>query len=175
MDDRFAAIVSSHNIEHQPDLVRHLIMAENLLSPEGRYFLLVPDKRFCFDHFLAETTIADVLTAYSRAARVHDLGHVIEHRAMTTHNDTGRHWAGDHGGPAYETNVAMLEYALREHRDSAGGYVDVHAWKFTPRSFATLTGLLHQIGLTRLRPTVVYNTVRSRNEFCAILTKGTEA
>ena len=57
----------------------------------------------------------------------------------------------------------------------AGGYVDVHAWKFTPRSFATLTGLLHQIGLTRLRPTVVYNTVRSRNEFCAILTKGTEA
>ena len=170
-----AAIVSSHNIEHQPDLVRHLIMAENLLSPEGRYFLLVPDKRFCFDHFLAETTIADVLTAYSRAARVHDLGHVIEHRAMTTHNDTGRHWAGDHGGPAYETNVAMLEYALREHRDSAGGYVDVHAWKFTPRSFATLTGLLHQIGLTRLRPTVVYNTVRSRNEFCAILTKGTDA
>jgi SAM-dependent methyltransferase len=46
---QFDAILSSHAIEHQPDLVGHLQQVERRLAPGGRYFVLAPDKRFCFD------------------------------------------------------------------------------------------------------------------------------
>ena len=47
----FATVFSSHCIEHQPDLVQHLQAVGELLEPGGSYFLIVPDKRYCFDHF----------------------------------------------------------------------------------------------------------------------------
>ena len=50
--DKFDAAVSAHTIEHQPDLVQHLRAVAGLLVPGGRYFLAVPDQRYCFDHFL---------------------------------------------------------------------------------------------------------------------------
>jgi SAM-dependent methyltransferase len=52
VDRRFDVVISSHCLEHQPDLVRHLQEVGQLLFPGGDYFLLVPDKRYCFDHFI---------------------------------------------------------------------------------------------------------------------------
>src|SRR4249919_1725326 len=51
VDAEFGAVFSSHCIEHQPDVIRHLREVERLLRPGGLYYLIVPDKRFCFDHF----------------------------------------------------------------------------------------------------------------------------
>ncbi len=99
VDATFDAVVSSHCIEHQPDLVAHLAEVARILEPGGRYFLLVPDKRFCFDHFLAPSTVAGVVDAWKEGRKVHRLASVLEHRALTTHNDTARHWAGDHADP----------------------------------------------------------------------------
>ena len=93
------AVFSSHCIEHQPDLVRHLQEVANLLEPDGAYFLLIPNKLYCFDHFIAETSVADVMLAHHLGHRVHTLASVIEHRALTTHNDPSRHWLGDHADP----------------------------------------------------------------------------
>ena len=99
--DRFEAVVSSHSIEHQPDLVQHLCDVGGLLEPGGYYFLAIPDHRYCFDHFLAPSTIAQVPDAHLRKARVHSAGNIINMRALITHNDAGRHWNGDHGEPHY--------------------------------------------------------------------------
>lgn len=169
ISERFTAIVSSHNIEHQPDLIRHLQAVERLLHPGGRYFLLVPDKRYCFDHFLPETTIADILTAYMRKPKVHDIGSIIEHWALTTHNDSDRHWRGDHGRPHIETTLEPLRRAISKYESNPEHYVDVHAWQFIPESFDRLLSLIAELGYTRLRPQVVYPTVHGRNEFCAML------
>lgn len=79
VDADFDYILSSHCIEHQPDLVEHLQQVSRLLRPGGRYFLLVPDKRFCFDALLAESTIADVLDAHHAQRKVHALKSVVEH------------------------------------------------------------------------------------------------
>ncbi|HEY9345863.1 MAG TPA: methyltransferase domain-containing protein [Inquilinus sp.] len=169
ISERFAAVISSHNIEHQPDLVRHLQAVERLLRPGGRYFLLVPDKRYCFDHFLPETTIADVMSAYMCRPKVHDIRSVIEHWALTTHNDPARHWDGDHGRPHIETTLEPLKRAISTYESNPEQYVDVHAWQFTPQSFEYLFNLIADLGLTRLRPQVVHPTVHLRNEFCAVL------
>ena len=173
--DRFASLLSAHCIEHQPDIVRHLRQAGGLLQPGGRYYLIVPDKRYCFDHFIAESTVAGMIDAYSEERRIHRLASVIEHRALTTHNDPARHWNGDHTDTGYidsipqRTRAAMAEYAA-----AGGAYVDVHAWQFTPASFRHTMTTLSRLGLSPFDVTAVHGTPRPRNEFTAILArKGT--
>ena len=170
--DRFAAVVSAHCIEHQPDLIRHLRQVADLLEPGGHYFLIVPNRRYCFDHFIAESTLAGVVAAHREGRRAHRLESVIEHRALTTHNGVERHWAGDHLDPGYhEAMAARVRAAVAEFEAAAGSYVDVHAWQFTPGGFRSLMGALHAGGWSPLRPLRVYETPRGRNEFTAILAK----
>ncbi len=170
--DKFGAVFSSHSIEHQPDIIRHLQGVSRILDDGGRYYLCVPNKLYCFDHFIAESTIADILDAYEAQRKVHTLGNVIRHRALTTHNETARHWDGDHKDPGYEQSIshrAML--ATQEFRRANGGYVDVHAWFFTSASFRTLIGQLLDLELISLYPERVYNSTRGSNEFMAVLRK----
>jgi SAM-dependent methyltransferase len=169
--DRFDAVLSAHCIEHQPDLVDHLRSVERLLRPQGRYFLIIPDKRYCFDHFLPETSVADVVSAHMRRAKVHDVGSVIEHWALTTHNDCIRHWNGDHGQPAVEQGLDPVRRAIEACTAHPDAYFDVHAWQFTPRSFLRLMDQLAELGLIGLRVQAVYPTLRHHVEFCAILAK----
>jgi SAM-dependent methyltransferase len=170
VDRTYDAILSSHAIEHQPDLVRHLQQVERILNPGGGYFLIIPDKRYCFDHFIAESTIADVLQAHREQRRTHTLKSVIEHRALTVHNDHLRHWQGDHGNPE-RNRAARVRAALDEYEAAAGGYIDVHAWYFTPPAFRSIVATLRELGLIGLEIAGIYHPARDRNEFCAILKK----
>jgi hypothetical protein len=167
--EKFSAIVSSHTIEHQPDLVRHLQAVERRLLPDGKYFVIIPDKRYCFDHFISESTIADVMTAYFRELKVHDVGSIIEHRSLVTHNDPSLHWAGQHGRPVIEGGLAGVKAAIAEYEANPDAYIDVHAWQFTSAGFGTLIANLADLGYTKLRPINVFHTPRPRLEFCAIL------
>jgi SAM-dependent methyltransferase len=170
VNKQFAAVVSSHCIEHQPDLIAHLHAVNDILVPGGRYYLLIPDKRYCFDALLPESDVPAVIA--SRGARVHNVMSVIEHRAFTTHNDTGRHWAGDHTDGTHWASVHQrTRAALQEFEAAAGGYVDVHAWQFTPVSFRSVMDALGERGLTALSVERVYQAVFNRNEFTAVLRK----
>jgi SAM-dependent methyltransferase len=53
LKNHFQLIMSSHALEHQPDLVRHLQKVSRLLRKGGYYLAFVPNKRFCFDHYKA--------------------------------------------------------------------------------------------------------------------------
>lgn len=165
----FGGALSSHCLEHQIDLIAHLNQVAQLLRPNGSYFLLVPDKRFCFDHFIAESTIAGVMEAHLSGRATHTVQSVIEHRALTTHNDPARHWQGDHGSLSEVSQ--RVSNALSEVEDSAGTYIDVHAWQFTPDSFRVLMDVLRQLRLTVFHPVRIYDTPFGRLEFCAVLQK----
>lgn len=171
IDDQFTAIVSSHAIEHQPDLIRHLQEVERLLEPRGRYYLIIPDKRYCFDALIPESTIANVLYAHEQRRTVHSLQSVIEHRAMVTHNDPAMHWAGEHGPFPPQEQARRVRAALKEFEAAAGGYIDVHAWYWTPEGFRQTMSVVHHLAMTKLRPIRVYQTPRLRFEFCAVLEK----
>ena len=138
-----------------------------LVGRGGLYFLIIPDKRYCFDHFLRESTIADVLDAYLTQRRLHSARSIIEHRVLTGHNDPLRHWKGDHGSPLLDHK--RLVEALAEIEANRGKYVDVHAWQFTPQSFREVTDTLNKLALVPLRPLRVYETPAGRLEFCAVL------
>lgn len=169
--EHFDAALSSHVIEHQPDLVRHLHGVASILEPAGRFYLAVPDKRYCFDYFIAESSVAEVMAAHVRGATLHDISSVIEHRALTTHNDPARHWAGDHGEPLYKTQPRQIrdaaEFFLRHNKT----YIDVHAWQFVPESFRDVMQTLFDLRLSAFRILRVYATAPGSNEFYAVLEK----
>ncbi|PHY12671.1 hypothetical protein CSW58_11045 [Caulobacter sp. B11] len=170
IDQRFDVLFSSHNLEHQPDLIRHLQAAALLLRVGGVYVMLVPDKRYCFDHFLPSSTVAEVLEAFLEHRTRHATRHVIEHIALTTHNETGEHWMGRHGESAFEQPDGRLRAALDRLRTD-DGYIDVHAWKFTPEVFRAIFAGLRAVNLEPLRTLRVYETPQGRNEFGVVLQK----
>ena len=170
VNDTFDAVVSSHAIEHQPDFVRHLNQVADLLKPNGRYYLLVPDHRYCFDHFLTPSTVAQVLGAHLENRAVHTLSSVVEHRALTTHNDPARHWAGDHGDPK-ENRAARIASAIQEISDANGAYIDVHAWYFTPQSFRQIITDLSATKHIPFSVQTMFPTRPNSNEFWTILQK----
>ena len=168
VNEPFSLVFSSHAIEHQPDLISHLQQVERILEPGGCYGLIIPDARYCFDHFLTNSNIGEVIDAHLSARKVHTLKNVIEHRALTTHNDALRHWQRDHGKTG-QYDVTLLRSAITEWREAAGGYIDVHAWQFTPPAFRGVMKMLHELGFTRLKPWRVYDTPYGHQEFCAVL------
>ena len=139
--DQFNAVVSSHAIEHQPDIIGHLQQIGNLLLSGGRYFLLIPDHRYCFDHFFAPSSAQQMIDAHLEKRTVHPDSAVIAHLAHTTHNDAVRHWLGDHGDPE-ENRAERTKMAIDALEASHGAYIDVHTWFFTPETFVnTMTSL----------------------------------
>jgi SAM-dependent methyltransferase len=170
----FSAVLSSHCIEHQPDLVRHLQAVGRILSEGGRYFLFIPDKNYCFDHFIAASNLADIVNAYVEVRKVHTLASVVEHRALTTHNDPARHWVGDHADPGFDDSVPQrISHAIAEYEAAQGSYIDVHAWQFTPTSFRKAVETLSQLKFINLEVERIYATPRGHNEFTAVLRKVT--
>ena len=130
------------------DLIKHINQVENLLENTGKYYLIIPDKRYCFDYFIPECSVADVPgAALLRSSERHHPANILKHRAMITHNDPVQHWSGLHGDIDYNQNLKLTN-ALTEIRNN-DGYIDVHAWQFTPESFKLI--VTTQVGASRLQ------------------------
>lgn len=173
--ETFSEVFSSHCIEHQPDLISHFEKVYDLLEPGGRYIAFVPDKRFCFDHFSPYSSVGDVLLASEEKRTRHSLASVINLIAGRTHNDAPRHWAGDHADPDYMTGYPdRITAAQQIYEDAKGGYIDCHAWRFKPDSFAEICDILHRLGRMRLRLVEIGDTRINTQEFSVVLIKDHE-
>jgi hypothetical protein len=161
IDEKFDIIMSSHLIEHQRDLIDHLNQVEGLMNPGGKYYLIIPDKRYCFDHFQNASTIADVLQANIDKKLKHSLKSVVEHYALTTHNEPKKHWCGDHGYTSIESN--KIKQAINEFKTKE--YIDVHSWYFTPETFENLLCQLKEIGTIKLSINKIILTPKNSGEF----------
>jgi len=173
IQERFDAVFSSHNFEHQPCLITHLRDIASVLAPGRRLFLIIPDRRYCFDHYLPESTIADVLDAFIERRSKHSARSILEHRLLLTHNETEAHWNGDHGpDPRRRAPSAEIVRIIADNLRSPSvpeTYIDTHAWQFVPESFGLLMRTLKAAGLTPFEVERVYPTLRLSNEFYAVL------
>ncbi len=169
IDQKFSEVVSSHCIEHQPDLIGHLEKVYDLLESGGRYVVIVPDKRFCFDHFNPISTIGDVLQASLERRDRHSLASIIRMIADTTHNDPARHWQGDHADASYQSEyVQKIQNAVTAYEQANGAYIDCHAWYFTPASFAHICDTLIAMKKIRLQLEGIGDTRTNTLEFTAV-------
>jgi len=165
--EKFNSIISSHVIEHQFDFISHLQHVSNILHEGGKYYIIAPDKRYCFDYFNNKSTIADIIHSYGTTQTRHYLKNVLEHRALTTHNDAVRHWSGDHG--TIENNIERIKEAISEH--NTGLYIDVHAWYFTPDSITKIIQQLIHLEYIDFHICELIPTQRNCQEFYIVLEK----
>jgi SAM-dependent methyltransferase len=170
VDERFGLVVSAHVIEHQPDLIRHLRAVTSLLIPSGRYALVIPDKRYCFDAALPVSRLTDFLRAFSEQRVRPDIWSIVEHRALTVHNDAVRHWDESETSQVSGFENRYLA-AIEEARLKAHQYVDVHCWQFHPESFADSVRLLAEIDMIDFEVEYIFETPRNDLEFFVILRK----
>jgi len=177
IDEKFDAVLTSHVIEHQPNLVGHLSQVSGLLNEGGRYLVLAPDYRYCFDHFMKPSTISEVLDAHVRKLAMHDPRSLIASRLLLAHNDAVRHWGGDHGdvniNPAFpdRDRTTRLKLAVNQAVDTPETLVNEHAWFFTADTFVEIMSDLLALELMDLEVECLYPSMRNTIEFWAILRK----
>ena len=170
--ETFMDVVSSHCLEHQPDLIDHLEKVYDLLDDGGRYVVFVPDKRFCFDYFSPYSAVGDVLQAAEEKRTRHTLASVVHLIAGGTHNDAARHWRADHADPEYHPAYAQrVTRALEIFQGAYGEYIDCHAWRFSPDRFAEICTVLFDLGCTRLQLLDIGDTRENTQEFSAIFVR----
>lgn len=171
VDQNFDFILSSHVIEHTTDLITHFLHVESILKNRGQYICIVPDKRYTFDYYKPETTLADALDAHYSRPQAHSLRTLVLNNAFSTHNDPGMHWQGDHGDIENCIQNAMLAVKLYK---SSTMYVDCHNWIFTPSSFIEVFNYIAKMGYSKLKVVEFYTTVRNSNEFYVVFEKNVD-
>lgn len=143
-------LIASHVIEHTPDLIRFLNGSEEILKEEGVISLVVPDKRYCFDHFRPLTGISDVVDSYYHKNTNHTPGTVAEYFLNVVSKEGKISWNPSLRGE-YQFVHTVDEAIDGMAAAKAGAFLDTHAWCFTPTSFRLLVHDLYLLGLISVR------------------------
>jgi predicted SAM-dependent methyltransferase len=133
-------IIASHVIEHVPDVLGFLQQCDQLLKPEGKLSLVIPDKRFCFDYLSPLTSTGQLLDAFEQKRTRPSVGQVFDHFANACKKDNEIAWAEDVNEFSKIELIHPLHQAisLGWHWINSGEYIDVHCWRFTLESFDML-------------------------------------
>ena len=142
IQEKFQIVTSSHNLEHQPDLISHLNEVSSLLEDDGKYVMIVPNSMYCFDADLPRSKISEIFNAHRDKRTVHTLGSTIEHSALTTHNDCSAHWSNRERSRYKCLDPDRISNAIKAFNSAEGSYIDVHAWQFEPYSLSDILDVL---------------------------------
>jgi predicted SAM-dependent methyltransferase len=155
-------IIASHVIEHTPDLIGFLNDCDSILKNVGVLSLVVPDKRYCFDHYRPITNISKIIDNHLNKCTNHTAGSVAEYFLNVVSKSGNISWDASTNG----------EYKFIHSRENAlqgmktvindNAYLDIHAWCFVPHSFRLIVYDLFCLGLTSLK------------EVCFLQTEGFE-
>jgi hypothetical protein len=174
-DLRFDYIFSSHNIEHIPDIIGHLKeMAAVASGSNTKYYLAIPDKRYCFDHYQTLTHFPKMIEAHHYGIVKPSFRSVLENTVFMTHNSPSDHWQGIHGDstfdfPAPDSFIEKIKDGLTKANKVDTEYVDTHCWQFIPECFFYNMDVLHRLGMIPWKVQSVFSTATGSNEFYAIL------
>ena len=159
-------VIASHVIEHVPDPLGWLRAIGRALALGGEIRLVVPDKRFCFDHHRAETRLADLLAAEVAAATRPSLGQIADYFLHVVEADAAAIWAGQPPPPPLvdAQRYAWAASVCREVQAS-GRYQDVHCWVFTPALCCRLFADLVAFGALAFECTLFRDTEPDGLEF----------
>ncbi|WP_432730479.1 methyltransferase domain-containing protein [Variovorax sp. W6] len=155
--DSFDFILASHVFEHLPDPIHFLQRCERALGDTGRLILLIPDRRFTFDYLRPVSTTGQLLRAYLSEQRRHDAGALYDHYASNAARDGVQVW-GDSGGGHIAFASSPLDGYVNAVNKSTG-YIDCHAWVFTPASMRLILADLRTMGLISMGETFFHESV----------------
>lgn len=173
---KFDYLYSAHNIEHYPDLINHLNeMATLSAAIHTKFFVTVPDKRFCYDHYQNESDFTEMIDAYLEKRNTHTFASYFRHIVYSTHNNIYEHWHGMHGTDPRSMPINLnVATDIRHKIDNASNekdrkFADIHAWYFTPKSFEYNINMTNALGLHPWRVEAITNPEPLSPEFHAVL------
>lgn len=171
--EKFDVIFSSHNLEHQPDLINHLNEAYDILDNNGVYRMIVPNCYYCFDAYLSPSKISEIILANYSQLKKHSVAKVIEHRALTVNNDNQEHWKDALSGKReyQKIDVNRVSASIREYKIAKGDYIDVHSWQFMPHTLSDILNSLIYLSFISFKSVKCFGPIYERNEFCVELSK----
>lgn len=149
-DEKFDWIIASHVLEHVPNPIEFLQELSELLKPGGVISIALPDKRYCFDHFMSVSIVGEWIDAFVSKRIRPTPGQVVNHCFYAAQRNGKISWGVDEVGVlglVHEPSLAkgQLEYAL-----ASDHYTDVHCWRFTAESFMLIINELQYLGYIRL-------------------------
>lgn len=166
----FDYCIASHVVEHVPDLVTWLQEVSEILKIGGRLSLVVPDRRYTFDYFRKESTIAEVAEARSERRRKPNYRQVFDHFANYLDVDAGRLWHDADYSLSIEQPSNLIQ-AKAAAEETSRMYVDAHCWVFTYNSFQALFKQIIEMENLSLAVESVIEPEIGHNEFFVTLQK----
>ncbi|WP_345999546.1 methyltransferase domain-containing protein [Methylorubrum populi] len=164
-------IVASHVVEHVPDAIGWLRECGEALNESGVFCLMVPDKRFTFDHFRTPTSVGALVAAHLLQLRTPPPEAVYEHFARACEVDVPATWRGQPvpdrpivGGPPAALDATATAVA-------SGRHIDVHCTVFTPYSFGRVLTELLALDLLPFECAALEPTRPCESEFFVLLRK----
>ncbi len=144
-------IIASHVIEHTPDFIGFLNNCDSILKDEGVISLVIPDKRYCFDHYRPITGVSKIIDNHILENSIPTPGAVAEFFLNRVSRSGLIAWDSRTSGE-YEL-LHSPEGALHEMRAviAEKKYIDVHTWCFVPHSFRLIIHDLFGLGLIPFR------------------------
>ncbi len=161
VDRTFDFIIANHVIEHIIDVVAWLRMLGELLNPDGQLLLTIPDKKYSFDRFRDDTSVAHLLADYFSEA---PLSEKARPHALETYLYYDR---------AYLNRTAVAEdiFDLDKMR-AEPHHPGVHCHVFEGETF--LRRIMKPLLFTKLLDYTLVDFVSKSpfGEFCVVLRKG---
>lgn len=173
-EHKFDYIISSHLIEHVPNLILHLKDCSELLKPNGIYSLAVPDKRYTFDLFRQPTTAKDCVNIYFNDSDAHSRGSLVDDRLNVVSADGRITWAKQEAPNNFSIVHSIEEAAAFVQTGDEGKYCDIHESVFTPSSFVLLISDLNCLGFIDFT-VVSLDEAQTNGEFYVTLKKSSES
>lgn len=146
----FDWIISSHSIEHVPDMVGFLNDCKDILKVGGILSLVIPDRRYMFDVERENSSLASVIDAHLRKDVNPTPGAVAEFNLRFSERAGKASWHSLSLARLFRSKrVNSLERSREAFREglAAKGYLDIHVWCFTQRSFAKIFNDLRDLDM----------------------------
>jgi SAM-dependent methyltransferase len=93
--EKFDYIIANHVLEHIPQLILFFLDIAEVLKPEGKLCLAIPDKRFCFDRFRNPTSFAECYDTYKNTLEYSPL-RILDYCINYSLNDPLYFWSNQH-------------------------------------------------------------------------------
>jgi len=165
---KFDYIISCHVLEHMPRLLDFFQDAVNILNPQGKIYALLPDCRYCFDHFRSPTSFAELYYIHTQGLKFVPWQVLDSHMAVPL-NDP-RIFATEKKLFHLLTQRQSFDDSKNIFQKSlAGEYVPGHFSTFTPESFLLLLHESVRAGILPFKLVNFFPTSKYDFTFAAVL------